>query len=77
MGNSGKMPKYSWPELSPDSLPFLCFAYGDLSKSGDFLPSRLLDVFETYFQFSILMVFVEAEGGPRMKAKKDSEPAGS
>lgn len=61
------MPKYSWPELSPDSLPFLCFAYGDLSKSGDFLPLLLLNVWnlfsDPYFNghFDCSRALLEAE----------------
>lgn len=76
------MPKYSWPELSPDSLPFLCFAYGDLSKSGDFLLSLFLNVrslflgldFNGHFDWSGALS--EDEQGPIMRAKNRPGQAG-
>ena len=78
------MPKYSWPESSPDSLPFLCFAYGDLSKSGDFLPLLLVNSFlnlfsDFYFNdhFDCIGELLEDEQGPRMRAKKGPEPSGT
>lgn len=76
------MPKYSWPELWPDSLPFLCFAYGDLSKSGDFLLLLLLNFrslfLDLYFNghFDWGGAHSEDEQGPRMMANNGPGQAG-